>query len=192
RKRSLAKQVVAVETHLRRLRGEKFSLAEECRLLYDASPRSHPVAEFEAAHRAIEALVPGPEPLPDRIEALRRAVRVPKDRLETALAAALSAARTANAAFVKLPKDEHFDAVLVSGQPWSAYNWYQGGYRSRIELNTDLPTELNGLLGTMCHEGYPGHHVYNVLLEDRLVRGKGWIEYSIYPLFSPQSILAEG
>ena len=93
---------------------------------------------------------------------------------------------------IKLPEDERFDTVLVSGKPWSAYNWYQGGYRSRIELNTDLPTELNALLATMCHEGYPGHHVYNVLLEEKLVRGKGWIEYTIYPLFSPQSILAEG
>ena len=192
RKRSLAKELIAVETHLRRLRGEKFSLAEECRLLFDAAPRRHPVAEFEAEHRAIDALVPGPGSLPDRIEALRRAVRVPKDRLEAALAAALSAARSANAALIKLPEDERFDTVLVSGKPWSAYNWYQGGYRSRIELNTDLPTELNALLATMCHEGYPGHHVYNVLLEEKLVRGKGWIEYTIYPLFSPQSILAEG
>lgn len=192
RKRFLAKQLVALETHVRRLRGEKFSLAEECRLLFDASPRPHPVAEFEAAQRAIDALVPGPGSLPDRIEALRGAVRVPKDRIEAALAAALSAARTANAALIRLPGDERFDTVLVSKKPWSAYNWYQGRYRSRIELNTDLPTELNGLLGTMCHEGYPGHHVYNVLLEEKLVNERGWIEYTVYPLYAPQSILAEG
>ena len=43
-----------------------------------------------------------------------------------------------------------------------------------------------------CHEGYPGHHVYNALLEQQLVRGRGWPEYSVYPLFSPQSLIAEG
>jgi hypothetical protein len=43
-----------------------------------------------------------------------------------------------------------------------------------------------------CHEGYPGHHVYNVLLEKHLVRDRGWLEYSVYPLFSPQSLIAEG
>ena len=32
----------------------------------------------------------------------------------------------------------------------------------------------------------------NVLLEEKLVRGRGWIEYSVYPLYSPQSLLAEG
>ena len=43
-----------------------------------------------------------------------------------------------------------------------------------------------------CHEGYPGHHVYNVLLEKHLVRDRGWIEFTVYPLFSPQSLIAEG
>ena len=43
-----------------------------------------------------------------------------------------------------------------------------------------------------CHEGYPGHHVYNVLLEKNLVRDRGWLEFSVYPLFSPQSLIAEG
>jgi hypothetical protein len=30
------------------------------------------------------------------------------------------------------------------------------------------------------------------LLEQRLMRGRGWIEYSVYPLYSPQSLIAEG
>ena len=43
-----------------------------------------------------------------------------------------------------------------------------------------------------CHEGYPGHHVLNGLLEQRLTRARGWIEFSVYPLYSPQSFIAEG
>ncbi|MGE5926945.1 MAG: hypothetical protein ACM357_06305, partial [Gemmatimonadota bacterium] len=35
-------------------------------------------------------------------------------------------------------------------------------------------------------------HVYNALLEQALVRGRGWVEFSVYPLFSPQSLIAEG
>ena len=42
------------------------------------------------------------------------------------------------------------------------------------------------------HEGYPGHHVYNSLLENKLYKEKGWTEISLYPLFSPQSLIAEG
>ena len=192
RKRYLDRQLVAIEAHLRRLSGERMTLTEECRALYDADPPRHDVAEFAAAHAALETLVPGSGPLGPRIEAVRKAVYVPKSEIATTLRHALDIARGANAPFVKLPAGEDFETVLVTGKPWGAYNWYLGDFKSRIELNTDLPTELNGLLGTMCHEGYPGHHVYNVLLEDRLVKGRGWVEYTVYPLYSPQSLLAEG
>src|SRR5436189_3264532 len=30
-----------------------------------------------------------------------------------------------------------------------------------------------------AHEGYPGHHVYNVLLEKNLLQDRGWIEFSV-------------
>ena len=43
-----------------------------------------------------------------------------------------------------------------------------------------------------CHEGYPGHHTWNVLMERDLLTKNGWIEYAVYPLFSPQSLIAEG
>ena len=59
-------------------------------------------------------------------------------------------------------------------------------------MNTDLPIYVDRALDLACHEGYPGHHVYNVLLEKHLVRDRGWIEYTVYPLFSPQSLIAEG
>ena len=33
---------------------------------------------------------------------------------------------------------------------------------------------------------------YNALLEHNLVDQRGWVEFSVYPLFSPQSLIAEG
>jgi hypothetical protein len=192
RKRFLGKQLEAVAAHLRRLAGERMSLTEECRALYDADPPHHEVAEFAAAQQSLETLVPGSGPLGPRIDALRKAVYIPKGEIGNTVRAALEVARKANAPFSTLPAGESFETVLVTGKPWTAYNWYLGNFKSRIELNTDLPTELNGLFGTMCHEGYPGHHVYNTLLEATLAKGRGWVEYTVYPLYSPQSLLAEG
>ena len=80
----------------------------------------------------------------------------------------------------------------MTNQPWSGYNWYQGSARSLIQINTDLPITIDRAVDLAAHEGYPGHHVYNVLLEHHLVRERGWVEYSVYPLFSPQSLIAEG
>ena len=80
----------------------------------------------------------------------------------------------------------------MTNKSWSGYNWYQGDFRSLIQVNTDLPIYIDRAIDLACHEGYPGHHVYNALLEKHLVRDRGWVEFTVYPLFSPQSLIAEG
>ncbi len=49
-----------------------------------------------------------------------------------------------------------------------------------------------GAIDVGSHESYPGHHVYNMLLEKNLYNDQGLVEISMYPLFSPQSLIAEG
>ena len=80
----------------------------------------------------------------------------------------------------------------MTNKPWGGYNWYKGNFHSVIQVNTDLPTYIDRAVDLAAHEGYPGHHVYNSLLEKNLVRDRGWMEFSVYPLFSPQSLVAEG
>ena len=91
-----------------------------------------------------------------------------------------------------LPADEQFTVEYVTNKSWSGYNWYQGDFRSLIQVNTDLPIYIDRAIDLACHEGYPGHHVYNALLEKHLVKDRGWVEFTVYPLFSPQSLIAEG
>jgi len=105
---------------------------------------------------------------------------------------ALAECRARTARHVDLPKEESFTFEFVTNKSWSGYNWYQGKYRSLIQVNTDLPIYADRAIDLACHEGYPGHHVYNVLLEKNLVRDRGWMEASVYALFSPQSLIAEG
>jgi hypothetical protein len=64
--------------------------------------------------------------------------------------------------------------------------------QSLIQLNTGFPMHISKAVDLSCHEGYPAHHAFNALLEKNLVEDQGWIEYSLYPLFSPQSLIAEG
>jgi hypothetical protein len=51
---------------------------------------------------------------------------------------------------------------------------------------------INRAVDLGCHEGYPGHHTYNSLIETNLVQQKNWLEYTLYPLYGPQSLIAEG
>jgi hypothetical protein len=188
----LEKQLVSVEAFLRRLSGERLTLADEARLLYDITPPAPRPQELEAAMARLEALLPGEGDLAARLKGFRDRFTVPPDRLPTVADACLAELRRRTSAMVQLPPGESFRISLVAGKPWGAYNWYQGNLSSLIDVNTDLPVNLVSLLSTLAHEGYPGHHTYNALVEQKLVREKGWKEYTVAPLFSPNSVISEG
>src|SRR5690606_15790898 len=132
----------------------------------------------------IDALVPGEGPLAERVEAFRQQFVIPEDRLEAVFNAALAECRTRTLMHIALPVQESFRIEYVTDKPWSGYNWYQGNAHSLIQVNTDLPIFLDRAVELGCHEGYPGHHTYNALLESELVEKRGWREFSVYPLFT--------
>jgi hypothetical protein len=188
----LRRQVEAVRARVSMLAGAKMSFDEESRALYDAVAPSHPESYFQATVDELDRMLPGTGPLIDRLEAFRAAFVIPKDRLNRVFDTAIAECRRRTLAHVALPTDESFTVEFVTNKSWSGYNWYQGNYRSLIQVNTDLPIYIDRAVDLACHEGYPGHHVYNLLLERNLVRNRGWVEMSVYPLFSPQSLIAEG
>jgi len=188
----LTHQIGAVRARITMLRGTTFPFDEESRLLYDATAPHLPAEHFSTILRDLDALLPGEGPVAERADRFREAFVIPPDRLDAVFQAAIRECRRRTVAHVALPPAERFTIEYVTDKPWSGYNWYQGGFVSRIQVNTDLPVFIDRALDLACHEGYPGHHVYNVLLEQMLVRGRGWVEFSVYPLFSPQSLIAEG
>jgi arylsulfatase A-like enzyme len=188
----LKRQLEALRARVRMLEGVKPTFDEESQALYDAVAPVHPESYFEAILKEIEAALPGEGPLVDRYDAFRRNFIVPSDRLGRVFDRAIAECRTRTLPHVQLPANESFTVEYVNNKPWSGYNWYQGNYRSLIQVNTDLPVYIDRAIDLACHEGYPGHHVYNALLEKHLVRDRGWVEFSVYALFSPQSLIAEG
>jgi hypothetical protein len=192
RRQYLARQLSAARARLAMLQGARFTFDEESRALYDAVAPTHAEGEFDAVLTALAAKVPGDGPLIERYDRYKQAFVIPANRLDRVFQEAIRACRERTLAFVPLPPSERFTVEYVTGKSWSGYNWYQGQYRSVIQVNTDLPVYIDRAVDLACHEGYPGHHVYNVLLEQHLTQGRGWVEYSVYPLFSPQSLIAEG
>jgi len=188
----LSGQIAALRARVAMRTGRKMTFDEESKALYDAVAPVHTEAEFDAVRAQLEAALPGAGSLQERLEAFRSRFVIPRDRLERTFTAAIDACRARTLQHIELPKEESFTVEYVTNQSWSAYNWYQGGYHSVIQVNTDLPVRVDGAIDLACHEGYPGHHVYNVLLEKNLTRGRKWMEFSVYPLFSPQSLIAEG
>ncbi len=192
RHHSLQKQLIAVQTEINMLSGRKYSFDEESKLLYDAVAPAYTEEHFQNLVKELEKALPGKGSLTDRLSAFKKEFIIPKEKLDTVFKAAVAEARKRTLPKVDLPKDENFTVEYVANKAWSGYNWYKGNSFSLIQVNTDLPIYIDRAIDLACHEGYPGHHVYNALMEKNLVRQNNWIEFSVYPLFSPQSLIAEG
>ena len=192
RRAYLTKQLSALQARVRILKGEHLKFDEESHALYDAVAPKFPESHFQEILAKLEPKLPGEGPLLQRYENWRRAFVIPKDKLDTVFQLAIKACRERTLAHIKLPPGENFTVEYVTNKPWGGYNWYKGNYRSVIQVNTDLPIYIDRAIDLAAHECYPGHHVYNALLEKNLVRDRGWVEFSVYPLFSPQSLIAEG
>ena len=198
RREYLQKQISALAARVRMLKGEKLKFDEESRALYDAvaptyrQSGSDPDSHFDQIIGHLEAKIPGKGPLWQRYEEWRKPFVIPKEKLDEVFQLAIKECRARTLAHVALPPNESFAVEYVTNKPWGGYNWYKGNFHSVIQVNTDLPTFIDRAVDLAAHEGYPGHHVYNSLLEKNLVRDRGWVEFSVYPLFSPQSLVAEG
>jgi hypothetical protein len=160
--------------------------------LFDAVAPHYDAAHFAPILSRIEALLPGAGTLAERLESFRTQFVIPTDRLAAVFDAAIAECRKRTLAHIDLPSNESFTVEYVTDQPWSGYNWYKGDYFSVIQINTDLPIHISRAVDLGCHEGYPGHHTFNVLLERDLVDGRGWAEFTVHPLYGPQSLISEG
>ncbi len=185
-------QLRAAEARLMMADGIRFSFAEEAERLFGVKPVLKPLTSYDADLAALDALVPGKGTLAERVDAAQDAAIIPTSRLKPVFDAAIAECRKRTMAHIALPPSETFTLEFVTGKSWGGYNYYQGGYNSLIQVNTDLPIRLPRAIDLGCHEGYPGHHALNMLLEEKLSKGRGWQEFSVYPLYSPQSLIAEG
>lgn len=192
RHRYLVRQLQALGARLAMLQGERLTFDQESRALYDAVAPAHPESYFQKIVQQLDAALPGEGSVSGRYQAWRADYVIPPERLDAVFRAAIAECRRRTLEHIALPADEEFHLEYVTDKPWSGYNWYQGNYRSLIQVNTDLPIFIDRAIDLACHEGYPGHHVYNMLLEKHLVDDRGWPEFSVYALYSPQSLIAEG
>jgi hypothetical protein len=192
RREYLQKQISALAARVRMLKGEKLKFDDESRALYDAVAPTYEDSHFDQIIAQLESKIPGKGPLSERYEEWRKPFVIPKEKLDTVFQLAIKECRARTVAHVALPPNESFAVEYVTNKPWGGYNWYKGNFHSAIQVNTDLPIYIDRAVDLAAHEGYPGHHVYNSLLEKNLVRDRGWREFSVYALFSPQSLIAEG
>jgi hypothetical protein len=194
RTRHLESLLVAAHARLEQKLGKEFSFDEESALLYETVAPQHTETELQDRKKKLESFVPGSGDLTERFNRYREQFIVSRNVLPKVFEAAMAEARKRTLEAMHLPKQERFECEYVENAKagWSAYNWYLGDAKSTIQVNTIVPIYIEQMIHWASHEGYPGHHVQGILRDFELYQKRGWIEFSIAPLYCPSGILSEG
>ncbi len=153
---------------------------EEALHLYGVLPPPLNDEEISRAHVELDRLLPGEGSLYSRYTAFQKRFLIPPEKLEVVLGRAFAECRRLTRERIELPAEESIQVEYVSGAPWPSFARYLGESRSVVSINRDFPLTPSDLLEISCHEGYPGHHVLNVL------RG------NLEPPEGPEAFLHEG
>jgi hypothetical protein len=191
RARWLRAQLVGLETVARRLAGEQIAYEDEVERCYGVRPERVPEDAFEAAHEELDEALPGPGTVAERYRAWREGDGLRGDALAGVIEQLAADFRERAESLVGLPVGESVEVEYVSDEPWAAFNYYQGGLRSRIAVNTDVSLTPTFVTELIAHETYPGHHTEHAWKEELLVRA-GQPEEAIHLIGTPQSLIAEG
>ena len=190
--KSLQKQITAVASKIDMLSGKKRSFDEQSRLMYDSKSPVFPENYFENIHNKLNRILPGNGQINARFKNFQRSFQIPVNKTKILFETAINESRSRTRKYINLPRNETVIIEPVTKKPWGAYNWYKGNNHSVIQINVDKPRTISIVTHLACHEAYPGHHVFHLIQEKKLFRKNGWVEYSVYPLHSPQSLISEG
>jgi hypothetical protein len=194
RHRFIGKSLSAMKTITEILLGETIDYIDKVYRLFDIRPEKTSESHLIETVNQLDELYDGQGSLVERIEAERERKTISIENAERIMLKALSITRdkTSETFSELLPIDEKVEVQIVTNEPWSAYNWYLGNYKSRIDVNTDLPLEWDQILSFASHEGYPGHHTEHSVKEKYLYVDENRFEHAILLILTPEAVISEG
>jgi hypothetical protein len=185
-------QVKGCATYAHVLAGDDISYVDEVEGCYGVRPELVDTSVYEAVHAKLDELLPGDGSLFERRQGWRKQHLVDGALAVPVLNDLLPILREAARGLVELPEGEALTLDPVTGEPWWAFNYYQGDLRSRVVMNVDVPTTGLDLIHLAAHEVYPGHHTEHAVKEQLLARDQGAIEESLQFVPTPQAVVSEG
>ncbi|MFZ2178427.1 MAG: DUF885 domain-containing protein, partial [Rhodococcus sp. (in: high G+C Gram-positive bacteria)] len=145
RSRFLEVHLRALECSARTFAGEDVGFVDEVEAYFDVRIERGDEEQYREAHRKMDAVLPGPGSLAERVHAHRAADEIPADRLQECVDAFSSALRDLVREHYALPETEVVEYEVVGDKPWSGFNYYLGNYRSKVAINSDLQQHMANL-----------------------------------------------
>jgi len=192
RKKFLFATIRAMNSRINHLLGYDYLFDQEAKFIYNANPPHYSDEHFDNILEKLNKLLPGKGDILSRYEKFRKNFIIPEDKVDTVFRRTIAESRKRTKEKLDIPKNENFTLEYVTGKSWSGYNWYGGNAQSLIQINLDQPTYIDRAIDIAAHEGYPGHHTFHSRIEAEYAKNRNWAEFTVYPLFSPMSLLSEG
>ena len=193
RRESLSERLTATITRGQILLGEPpADFQTESSLIFGVEAPLYDEAHFRNLSTELEELIPGDEPLVERVANFRDQFVIPPDRLELVISRAMEECRARTLEHLELPADEKVTLNINENMPYVGFTEYRGNSHSVVHLNASVPVHIERAIELGCHEGYPGHHVHATLLEQEIINNRGWDEYKLVTLLGPYSVITEG
>ena len=194
RLRYLTLQLDALRYAADRQLGRAASIDEQAREEFAMEFPPLDAAAVQRTLAEIAKLLPGNDTLANRVNDLRRRVRVPREKQRAVVEAALSACKDVSAPIFPLPAQEAFTlgfSQFGRHAGWDGWANHAGDFRTEIWINEEYSLDVSRALRLACHEGYPGHHVQHVLI-DQWLESRQWMELRLTPGFGRHLLLTEG
>ena len=192
--RYLSLQVDGLRFAADRLLGRVATLDEQAKEEFGIALVPLDTAAVKRQLAAIDKLLPGKDALRARVSDLRRSIRVPEDERDKVLQLALSACKDASSQVFPLPAEAEIHinmSTFQQHQGWDGFADHTEDFETQIWINEEVPLDVSRALRLACHEGYPGHHVQHVLI-DQLFETRQWLELRLTPAFGRHHLLSEG
>jgi hypothetical protein len=198
RERYIEKNLLAMRTSIEILNGIDIPIQDQFLKFYDIHLQPVNEAELDNLKDEFSKAYRGSGSLEQHMKKLRMLRIIPGAKVFNLFNKALKIVdlRTRELFVDILPRNESVNINLIKNVnkddlKWSYYNWYQGKYRSRIDVNPNFGMYWTTFLPAAAHEGYPGHHTEFSVKEKLFCRELNQFEHSILLLNSPKLFISE-
>ena len=169
----------------------RWHFEQEALRVYGMSVPGVDQAQTRRALAALDAALPGPGNLSQRLATFYRDFVVPPDKRAAVFDRALKECRRRTVAHWELPRSEKLEIQWTHNVP-AAWHRYSGHGVSTLQVNPDAVALIGSAIDVACHEAYPGHHAQFLVMEQAVGAAGLPLEERIVLLRSPAAVLREG
>jgi hypothetical protein len=158
--------------------------------LFGIQAPSYSEQYYKLINSGIDSLIDGDGTTFERYAELSHKFTIPGDKIDTVFKSIIYEARRRTKSKLLLPENESVQILFTAPGNYKGRYGYLGNNKGTIQIHADYPFTILDAVETACHEGYAGHHVYNILM-GKYIEENDLEELAFSPVIGPAGFMAE-